>query len=237
MSFVEPAITAAGRRQRQRAYARHYGTTPLADSVANILAVFMRAEDENVAYEEGIGWYHAAHAIAAEHAATYGTTVSQAAGVIAALSPQTGWAENIRLAGEFWRRHAQRRTDLMSGHTTDAIVKCQRIGRGEDPYLVLGGRKVRSFYANILRPDTPGPVTIDRHAIAVIMARPLPASDPDARSPERPGVYTRAAGAYRTVARMVGLHPHQVQAVVWCQWRRETGADQWSSLPDGTTPF
>ena len=34
---------------------------------------------------------------------------------------------------------------------------------GSDPYHVLGGRKERSFYRNILSPDTAGPVTVDRH--------------------------------------------------------------------------
>lgn len=223
--FTKPA-TPSGRKTRQAAYKRNAKALPF--DKLNVLNTFERAEHDYDSYIEGCAWYGLAHDIAQEHAHTYNTTVEQACGVLAALSPQTGWALNVRLAGEFWERYLQRRTDLFVGHTTDVIVKCQRIGRGESPGYVLGGRKVRSFYSNLLYPYQPGHVTIDRHAIAVLLA----ASNPQSRAAEGSGNYQRAAAAYRAVARDVGLLPQQLQAVCWVQWRKETGSHVYSMIEE-----
>lgn len=227
MSFLAPA-SPAQRSRRQAAIANRHEHAPCspAEAVERILSVVTRADRTTTA--EGVSWYQAANEVAAELADAYNVTDRQAAGIIAALSPQTGWALNVQLAGDFLQAHSLRRTDQFSGHTTNAIVKCQRIAAGEDPYRVLGGRKVRSFYTNIADPYRPGAVTVDRHALAITLGRPLTSKD---RQLERPGVYQQTAAAYRTAARQLGILPHETQAIAWCQWRRETGADRFDGLP------
>jgi hypothetical protein len=209
MSHITPA-TVRGRRARQAAIARSSGVLPSADVMRrNLLDTLAGASAD--AEHEGAGWYLAAHSIAADMAARHGLTVAQAAGVLAALSPQCGWAENIRLAdvacGE----------GRASGHTADACRKADAILAGADPFTVLGGRKVRSFYTNILRPTTPGPVTVDRHAVDMLCGRRGAVED---RVLERVGAYARCAAVIRGVARDLGIRPHEVQAIAWVAWRQ-----------------
>ena len=213
MSFTARA-TRRGRAQRQRAIGRnvaalsHYSS----DNVLQVIAQATPAEEA-----EGMGWYSAAHHHAAEIAATYGISLSSAAATIAALSPQSGWTENLRLAHEA-AEHAQAgRTDLIGGHTVDACTKASQILRGADPRHVLGGRKVRSFYANILRPETPGPVTVDRHAVSILADD---RGEERKRTLDRMGAYQHCTALYRDAGRTLGVMPHQAQAISWVTWRR-----------------
>lgn len=209
--------TPRGRAARQRGISRTLAGFPLsADEMrANLLSCVAGASP--TAESEGMGWYAAAHSHAADLATRYGFTVRQCAGVIAALSPQTGWSENIRLASEACEHAANGRTDLISGHTADACRKASRILQGEDPADVLGGRKVRSFFSNIVDPTRSGAVTVDRHAVDMLMGRRGAVAD---RILERSGAYALCAGVIRSVARELGMRPHELQAVAWVAWRQ-----------------
>lgn len=233
MAFLTPAKPGSGRTSRQAAIARRHDHVPQDDPVDAILSVIARADGRTVS--QGIGWYREAHERAREFADHYGVTTRQAAGVIAALSPQSSWSLNLQLTGDFLDAHQRRRTDQFTGHTQDAIVKAQRIVNGHCPFTVLGGRKVRSFFANISDPDRPGPVTCDRHALAIVLGRPTTARD---RQLERPGVYQHVAASYRSTARILSLHPHEVQAIAWTQWRLEHAPVYAAADPvTGATPF
>ena len=151
-------------------------------------------------------WYLDAHDHATKLGYDAGISTDHAAGVIAAASPQNEWDRNLDharliLAGE--------RPTYMTGLFYD---RARRIVEGEHPTMVLGGRKVRSFWGNIARPWMPGPVTCDRHACAPLGI--------DVRLLERPGVYQALTAAYRTAGRERDLLPHQMQATVWVVWKR-----------------
>lgn len=225
MSFTEPLrIPSAGHRaKRQRSIAAAIAETlPTADEMRDsVMAVIAEASPD--AEAEGLGWYGIAHDIADELAQTHGLTIRQTAGVIAALSPRTGWAENISLASDACAAAAEGRTDLIGGCPSDNARKASMILQGHDPADVLGGRKVRSFFANILRPYSAGPVTVDRHAISVAFGHRV--SEEDAKLLERIGTYTVIASVYRSVARSLGIRPHQAQAIAWVAWRKLHGAD------------
>lgn len=215
MSFA-PTATPGGRTQRQTAIRKACDTLPSdADMRHNLLTTLADADDASQA--EGLAWYLSAHSIAADLAVTHGYAVRQTAGVIAALSPQTGWADNVRLATNACEHAANGRTDLIGGHTTDACRKASIILQGEDPADVLGGRKVRSFFANIARPTTPGPVTVDRHCVDMLAGQRGYVSS---RILERIGTYTRCAAVVRSVARELGYRPHELQAIAWVGWRK-----------------
>jgi hypothetical protein len=163
-----------------------------------------------------MGWYDGAHSICADIATDTGYETSQVAGVLAAFSPQTGWSENIRLARQACESD---RSDRISGHTTNACAKVSKIlFAGRAPEEVLGGRKVRSFYRNVLHPDVPGAVTVDRHMIDLLVGRRGAVND---RVLERIGAYNYAAALIRGAAREAGILPNQLQAVVWLAWRLE----------------
>lgn len=176
-------------------------------SLGNLQAVLDLATEAD--WAAGLNWYRVAHQEARNLSVRHGLTVDQAAGIIAALSPQTGWEENLRIADLFCETGA-------SVHTADACGKALRILQGEAPLTVLGGRKVRSFFRNIAEPARAGAVTIDRHAAAILCGVDTPTWNRlHQKTLERKHFYRLATGVYRAEARRLGLLPHQVQAVAW----------------------
>lgn len=90
-----------------------------------------------------------------------------------------------------------------------------------------GNHKVRSFYNNIISPDSSvGDTTIDTHAIAAAHLRPLGGGDQvvanglglggssDATTGSR-GMYGLYHEAYRQAADRLGLLPRQMQSIAW----------------------
>lgn len=144
------------------------------------------------------------------------------AGVLAALSPQTAWGEakgqNVELARRAFRQ------GKATGHTGDACNKATAIlSSWQDPEDVLGGLKVRNFYAAIVDPNSATAVCIDRHAFDIAVGR---VTDGTARTIlVRVGVYDTFAELYREAARTIGggITPAAVQAVTWLVWRRQKG--------------
>jgi hypothetical protein len=87
--------------------------------------------------------------------------------------------------------------------------------------------KVRNFYNNILNPNAPtGDVTIDTHAIAAALLRPLSGADkdtgiglgkpaPQSSATGAKGLYGAYADAYRRAAAERGILPRQMQSITW----------------------
>jgi len=227
--FAKTQVAPARRRHRQTSIRRHVDRLPSGTTAAeNLLAVFAQATEEE--FSAGRVWYSERAKQACDDirtaAETVGLTLShrQAAGIIAALSPSTGWGANVAAAFELvltGNAHVQ------SERFND---RARRIMNGEDPESVLGGRKVRSFYRNILEPSFSGPVTVDRHAVAILFGRHL--NEREIKVLEGMGAYTYAAGVYRSVARRLGVKPHELQAIVWQTWRRLKGIE-WRDAFDG----
>lgn len=179
--------------------------------VANILATYRQSTMAERQQESG--WYAAAHLFCQEVAESTGgrTTVRQVAGIVAAISPRLSWAKNM----EYARLVVETGTaPLMFGN----LRKAQRIAEGADPDLVLGGRKVRSFFDNILYPGTSDTVTIDRHAVDIAFG--VAGNDESRKVLAHAGVYDTVSDAYRAVGRTLGIRPLQVQAITWVTHRR-----------------
>jgi hypothetical protein len=101
--------------------------------------------------------------------------------------------------------------------------------------------KVRNFYNNIVSPDAGHDITIDTHAAAAALLRPLGSSNPEVsyalgspvkKKPFREGpdpwpttmnnapagvvgMYPLYAEAYRKVAQELGILPRELQSVTW----------------------
>lgn len=120
------------------------------------------------------------------------------------------------------------------GPMTRALMVLQARNR-EDISLAIGDfDKVRSFYNNIISPYNNDDVTIDTHAVAAALLRPLGSSDlevshnfgsaPEDKS-ERAmsnssitglhGSYSVYAEAYRRAARDLGVLPRELQSITW----------------------
>lgn len=89
--------------------------------------------------------------------------------------------------------------------------------------------KVRNFYNNLLLPNesTHGDVTIDTHAVAAALLRPLSGSDipvlhnfggggaPSSAFTGASGTYGLHADAYREAAQKRGILPREMQSITW----------------------
>jgi len=190
-------------------------------SVSNLLTTLERATPED--WTEGLAWYDTAHSEAVDLADTFGLPVDTCAGIIAALSPQQQWDVNLAQARVFIASKG-----TASVHFSLCVNRARAIlnDPSADPLSILGGPKVRSFYRNIAEPQTPGPVTIDRHAVAILHGTDTPyflSTYP--KLLDRKAIYRIATGYYRCAARLYSehnnttYHPHQIQAVAWVAHR------------------
>lgn len=180
--------------------------------VMNIRAKLANASKEDIF--AGRNWYPKAH----DHAVRIGSgNVEKGAGILAALSPAMDWDSNVQ--GGY---HIAKTGSPFHLQTADNNTKALRILSGEHPLDVLGGHKVTSFYHNILNPDAPHEVTIDRHAHDIAIAKPF-----GQKSDTKPnlglsaqGRYEHFKNAYLTASEQSGIKiPNQLQAMTWVAHR------------------
>ena len=191
-------------------------TNDVKGSFRNILNLELNDESRVV----GERWYPEAHEIAIGLGKLAGYKgdagrIKVGAGILAALSPQTEWGDNIHLA------HMLIGTGYATGQTKVNNNKALRILDGEDPMDVLRGRKVVPFYKAIVNPEGDNPTVVDRHASAVYMGRPL--AETELNKLQSPVIYKRISGAYARAAKLRGVHPNVLQAQTWLQWRFNKG--------------
>lgn len=179
--------------------------------VDNILAVYDRATEDDKA--QGMSWYTTAHDLAG--LVGFGD-YDKGAGIIAALSANTGWTQNKNLALAISEGEEV-------GHLSHVLGKVRAIMAGQPPIAVLGkGLKTLNFYMNIHQPERSGPVTIDRHAHDIARGQAWGSRNRALTTGTRYQVLTYA---YRAAAALRGVRPHEMQAVTWVTWRREHGQD------------
>ncbi len=159
-----------------------------------LAALYQKASKEDL--QAGHAWYAAARMEAVRLARKHGVTEATAAGVIAAISPQMRWSENIRVADAVLggANHGTFRAN---------ILKAIAIREGARPLGVLSGPKVRAFYQAIRGNESAA-------VIDVWMVRA-------ARWTRKltPKAYALIAKAIASVAVVFGTTVARVQAVVW----------------------
>jgi hypothetical protein len=177
--------------------------------VANIVAAFEAVIDDHqrrgggTTLERGRAWYQTAHELALMMSPD---DVRTGAGVIAALSTQKRWSENVKLAQNAFR-------GVLGGHVGNALRKAAQILDGIDPSDVLPmDMKTGMFYRCIVDPDDPDAVVIDRHAHDIAVGVTYGSADRGLSSAKR---YALLAHCYREAAHRLGVLPSTVQAVTW----------------------
>ncbi len=161
-------------------------------------------------YYAGKDWYKTSRDTAEKATDTRGPA---ACGIVAALSPQTSWAQNIK--------NAKTLVETRNAPTLGSSVgKALRILDGEHPMDILGGRKVRAFYMNLNHPNIVDHVTVDRHAVNIALGGIVDGSQ---KALELSGNYDMVQNAYIAVSELWeggnSLNPNQVQAATWVAWR------------------
>lgn len=192
-------------------------TTTVSEMVDRITTYYEQADERT--REAGAGWYP----VAAELAEEIGTLACVdpladptviGAGILAALSPRIQWSYNITAA----RAVAIRPYLRPSGIFTSSWLKAQRICNGDAPSKVLGGRKVTSFYRNILGDDSV--VCVDGHAYRLAVGPGC-----KGKHLERKGEYDRVEASYILAARQAGVSPTTMQACTWLVRQQEQRAE------------
>lgn len=184
------------------------------DLVANIIAVYNAVVAQSTSAElvNASNWYAIAHKWCADVASAYGLTVSQVAGITAAMSPQISWGKNklqtILLVQKL--RNGEELTGLMAYKAN--VEKARRIYNGENVLDVLGGQKVRSFYGNLMLDDST--VTIDRHALHIALYGTGNEEKSGSIAPTDK-LYDIAQDAYKMAARILGIAPYNLQSITW----------------------
>lgn len=169
--------------------------------VSNIITRYGQASiEQKIAGER---WYVTANQLAYMIA---DGDVIKGAGVIAALSANKSWTENVKISKRAFA------TGTASGHVRTQLLKAERIMNGEAPEQVLGGHKTLNFYACLIDPHHATAVCIDRHAHDVAVGETYGNAD---RGLSANGRYELLARAYREAARRLNTNPATVQAVTW----------------------
>ncbi len=185
-------------------------------SYRNIIKCYETAS--TVSIQNGAIWYREANDTATMIGQLSGYKSYQAlfvgAGILAALSPQVEWGDNIQWAIQLVVKGIRKQT--YANHN-----KALRILQGEKPYNVLGGAKVRAFYKAIVAPEGSGEPVIDRHALAIYMGRNV--TEKELHYLESPKVMGKLQGAYKRASNEVGIHHHELQAITWVEWRTRKG--------------
>jgi hypothetical protein len=211
-------MTAATRNRRNAQRRRRNRLQREAREHAAMVARILRHWNDATAADlaDGLSWYSRANDLAAALSAGAPISRAQAAGVIAALSPRNAWSSNVQGATAMVAAYAALEAEpTVAGTNANRVKAWAILNHAGDPLDILGGPKVRAFYANIMG-DLEA-VTVD-----VWAARAAEGHDnPNAPAGNR---YKRIAAAYREAASAVGIAPRDMQAAVWTYYRRVFGA-------------
>jgi hypothetical protein len=180
-------------------------------AVRNILITYAK----NTEYAFNTAWYTEANKFATDLSVKYELPIAEVCGIIAALSPLKGWNENKKLTESFIK-------GKNSGHTKLFIGKAQSIINSgystEQIADVLKGRKIVSFFLNILHPEQNTNVTIDRHALSVILGYSVDDTDYRGITAKQYDFFQKS---YIIASNKVGIAPLEMQSVTWQIWRKE----------------
>jgi hypothetical protein len=175
--------------------------------------------------ETAITWYQEAHDFAVFLAHTYNITTEQAAGVIAVISPRISWERNLVDAMAIcttWFEGGDL-LDLpdISAFQTN-VVKAWNILKlpGVPTEQLLGKKapKVRAFYSNILYPKSSTDVTVDSWMVRAYYGD-LTHKGAVKNDTERQAI----TQAIIDLANKYQYRACDMQAVLWCQIRKEGG--------------
>lgn len=185
-------------------------------SVKNVLGIYENAGIET--REAGMDWYRSAH----EFAKTLDTDIERAAGIIAALSPLSGWENNKNKAAQLYSQNGIVCWDGTKNGLglSKSVEKAQAIFWGEKPLDILVANKTRSFYLNILDPESKA-VTIDRHAFDIAVGKKT--DDKTRGILGRKGIYAQFSEVYCEAADIANIRAAQMQAITWVTWREIHG--------------
>lgn len=134
------------------------------------------------------------------------------AGMLSALSPNTTFALNIKSLERFIINKGDCKVSTYNNQKNKAltILNSNNDITIEEIKTILGGLKTQAFFDNIYRPNISQEVTIDLWMIRHFKIK-------GSLTPKR---YRDASNKIRKIAKDLNLLPHQVQAGIWVDIRK-----------------
>lgn len=175
-------------------------------TVNNILKIWALASES-----DKYDWYAEAHEFA--QGLTGNLRLDQACGIVAALSPMKTWEQNKTQAIKLVNTGN-------CGHMRTFVNKALAISRAIDEtdiLRILAGRKIQSFFLNILYPERAISLTIDRHALSIALGHWIDRSEYTGMTAKQ---YQFFADCYRHAAARLNVNPLLIQSATWLVWRR-----------------
>lgn len=179
----------------------------------NILKIWDKTTHED-RYDWYLDAYKYAEYLAFMHLPDDPAGTEKVCGVIAALSPKINWEVNKRIAEEF----------IKTGDTWHYMMlkdKARRIiesdGTDAEILKILHGPKISAFFLNIRYPHKAIALTIDRHALSIILERKIAEDDYRSMTPTQ---YEFFSQCYRYTAAQLNINPLVLQSATWLVWRR-----------------
>lgn len=198
--------------------------------IKNILKYYALANIDEI--KDGMSWYVRANEYVKELSQRFNISCSQATGIIAAFSPQTGWDLNKRYALSFLITPKNRLKSLVQYNKAKKILSLNDEAKIYHS-LALSGKayKTKAFFLNILNPELVTDVTIDRHAIAIcIQDTDKVEALSDDYGKLTLSQYNFFQYCYVQAALKLDILPQQVQAITWLTYRRLRDLKQHSDL-------
>lgn len=183
----------------------------------NLVALFNRADAIDL--RDGMAAYRVYRQIIKNFALAYGAKFEPTLAAFCALSPQNDYYGNLRSLASVLNgvQHAIPLDQITVSTYKHCRDRAYAYLTGQADFLSsVKGLKVRAFYANILDPEDPKPVTIDGHMVCAWRGIRVPMKSASVRFDE----YEEIAEGVRKVAVELGLIPNQVQAVIWLTRKR-----------------
>jgi hypothetical protein len=201
-----------------------------------ILAVFTAATSAEIS--AGRQWYDRAKRSCRILADDHDLPLDVAIAVTSAVSPGLRWEKNLHVADVLIRQRDGAVVQVYPNNKSKALRILADHGAGAefDP-AILGNAKTRAFYHNIMDPAGSERVTIDRHAVRVVLigagADVADVGNDKAIAPyiSTDGKYSAMEHIYTIAAGIVGMLPLRLQAITWTTFRTRHAA--WSKVrPD-----
>jgi hypothetical protein len=162
-------------------------------------------------YDNGLTWYHEAHDEAVTLGADFSIGTERAAAIIAVLSPGTSWERNLKDARLVCEQGEYATVTTYPANKAKAL----KILSSSVWFEQVRGNKVRSFFDNIIAPDTSQAVTLDRHMLRFICKTWDDKCLNRIFSSKRN--YQAIAERIRRRAKKIGIRPCQLQAALWLE--------------------
>lgn len=167
---------------------------------SQLLEHFRNATDSDL--HAGMRWYKDAHLRAKRISKGLKVPLYKVVGVIASLSPRNKWDRNMKDAVALIRKGKKAKVATFNANKRKALLVLEASNE-KQVRILLNGRKITSFYENILRPYKNSSVTVDVWAFRSLGMEPLNKN------------YSLVEDAYKSTAKELGIKNHELQAIIW----------------------